>query len=682
MKFFLQPQRMIRPGRVGKNDENLPPDSHVTKTIHQRNKSSPALTSLSAAGQGLKGAAKRTPFGDLSNIVPGTRPSKDDSTLQTKPSLQPTVKAAHPLNGKSAITLLKPAQRPSGIKANHSNTTSESSLLHPPADNNVIPPQAANSRKTLTKRQTTIFKDDSRLGVVQETEITLQESNNANATDVKEKVIGYSKLENEPQPCLPPPASRRVIDPVKEVQDLQSDTSLPGIDEVNLGSTLSSEPNVNVDIKEVEAFAAKASDVLSSRPPATDNVSSQLAPVLSNSNATAVKETEAQQIPVAKLINPVDGVPPLSPHRTYVQRPVEQEEYWDEEDEENYEEGYVTARSFRSRGENTTSGTTAVLFPQMNARARKEINAAKQLVEATRSPEDVEDESYDTSMVAEYGDEIFEYMRQLELKMLPNAHYMDNQHEIQWSMRSVLMDWLVQVHLRFNLLPETLFLCVNYIDRFLSCKVVSLGKLQLVGATAIFIAAKYEEINCPSVQEIVYMVDGGYSIDEILKAERFMLTMLQFELGWPGPMSFLRRISKADDYDLETRTLAKYFLEVTLMDERFVGSPPSFTAAASHCLARIMLRKGTWSTHHVYYSGYTYSQLKPLINLLLECCDDPRKHHGAVFNKYLDKRYKRASVFVEAEMQRGFQLPDPAAAAFLPQSSTAYFHDNVCYFRM
>jgi G2/mitotic-specific cyclin 3/4 len=178
--------------------------------------------------------------------------------------------------------------------------------------------------------------------------------------------------------------------------------------------------------------------------------------------------------------------------------------------------------------------------------------------------------------------------------MLPNAHYMDLQTEIQWSMRSVLMDWLIQVHHRFALLPETLFLCVNYIDRFLSCKIVSLGKLQLVGATAIFVAAKYEEINCPSVNEIVYMVDGGYSVDEILKAERFMLTMLSFELGWPGPMSFLRRISKADDYDLETRTLAKYFLEVTIMDERFVGSPPSYVAAGAHCLARLMLKKGDW----------------------------------------------------------------------------------------
>jgi G2/mitotic-specific cyclin 3/4 len=240
---------------------------------------------------------------------------------------------------------------------------------------------------------------------------------------------------------------------------------------------------------------------------------------------------------------------------------------------------------------------------------------------------------------------------------------MDFQSEIQWSMRAILMDWLVQVHTRFNLLPETMFLCTNYIDRFLSSKVVSLGKLQLVGATALFVAAKYEEINCPSVHEIVYMVDNGYTAEEILKAERFMLSMLNFELGWPGPMSFLRRVSKADDYDLETRTLAKYFLEVTIMDERFVGSPPSFLAAGAHCLARHMLKKGEWvkysdaiivfpttnlsqTSAHTFYSGYTASQLEPLVQTLVECCENPKSHHNAVYKKYADRRFKRASLYV------------------------------------
>jgi G2/mitotic-specific cyclin 3/4 len=275
------------------------------------------------------------------------------------------------------------------------------------------------------------------------------------------------------------------------------------------------------------------------------------------------------------------------------------EEYWDEDEEEEYfdADGYTTARSLRSRGDNTTGGVTLVLAPRITTKSKRELDAAKLWVDANKTEEEIEDELWDTSMVAEYGDEIFEYMHALEEKMKPNPAYMDSQAEIQWSMRSVLMDWLVQVHNRFTLLPETLFLAVNYVDRFLSAKVVSLGKLQLVGATALFLAAKYEEINCPSVNEIVYMVDGAYAVDEVLKAERFMLSMLNFELGWPGPLSFLRRISKADDYDIETRTLAKYFLEITIMDERFVGCAPSFLAAAAHCLARIMLKKGEWVSY-------------------------------------------------------------------------------------
>uniref|UniRef100_A0A2D3UUY2 Related to G2/mitotic-specific cyclin cdc13 n=1 Tax=Ramularia collo-cygni TaxID=112498 RepID=A0A2D3UUY2_9PEZI len=328
---------------------------------------------------------------------------------------------------------------------------------------------------------------------------------------------------------------------------------------------------------------------------------------------------------------------------------------------------------------NTTAGSfgditsdfatvTTVLNPANNKKALAEIADAKLHVDATRTQEDVEDEQWDTSMVAEYGDEIFDYMRDLETRMRPDARYMDQQTEIQWSMRGVLMDWVVQVHQRFNLLPETLFLTANYIDRFLSVKVVSLGKLQLVGATAIFVAAKYEEVNCPTIAEIIYMVDNGYTADELLKAERFMLSMLQFEMGWPGPMSFLRRISKADDYDLETRTLAKYFLEVTIMDERFVGCKPSFLAAGAHCMARLMLRKGTWSKAHVYYSNYTYAQLHRVLKGIHSCCIEAQKHHNAVFDKYTDKRYKRASTFVSVEMEKGFQLPGlPVSSGFWQQ---------------
>ncbi|KAI1776237.1 cyclin-like protein [Hypoxylon cercidicola] len=328
----------------------------------------------------------------------------------------------------------------------------------------------------------------------------------------------------------------------------------------------------------------------------------------------------------------------------------------DYEDDEYDDQGYTTAHSVR---DNTTGGVTTVMVPpKLTKKGIAEIAAAKEIVESQRADADPDDdESWDISMVIEYGDEIFQYMKEVEMALMPNAHYMDIQTELKWSMRSVLIDWVVQVHSRFGLLPETLFLAVNFIDRFLSLKIVSLNKLQLVGATALLLAAKYEEINCPSVQEIVYMVDGGYTIQEVIKAERFMLCMLNFELGWPGPMSFIRRISKADDYDNEIRTVAKYFLEVATMDERFVGSPPSYLAAGAQCLSRMILEKGDWTPAHVHYSGYTYSQLKPLIATLLDCCRIARKHHSAVFEKYSLKQFKRAATYVEGQIMQGFCLP-------------------------
>ncbi|KAI0834711.1 A/B/D/E cyclin [Hypoxylon sp. FL0890] len=329
----------------------------------------------------------------------------------------------------------------------------------------------------------------------------------------------------------------------------------------------------------------------------------------------------------------------------------------DYEDEDYDDQGYTTAHSGR---DNTTGGVTMIMVPpKLTKKGIAELDAAKKLVES-KYPRDIKNEEFaDIGMVAEYGEEIFAYMKEMEIELLPNAHYMDIQNDIHWSMRSVLMDWVVQVHTRFHLLPESLFLAVNYIDRFLSVKVVSMTKLQLVGAVALLLAAKYEEINCPSVQEVVFMVDGGYSQEEVLKAERFMLSMLGYSLGWPGPMSFMRRISKADDYDSEIRTVAKYFLEVALMDERFVASPPSYVAAGAQCLARLMLKKGDWTPEHVHYSGYTYTQLKPLMVTILDCCRTGRKHHQAVYDKYTEGLFKHASLYVEEQIMDGFQLPFP-----------------------
>jgi G2/mitotic-specific cyclin 2 len=200
----------------------------------------------------------------------------------------------------------------------------------------------------------------------------------------------------------------------------------------------------------------------------------------------------------------------------------------------------------------------------------------------------------DPLMVAEYVSEIFEYLKELEVNTMANHNYMENQPDLEWQMRGILIDWLLEVHTRFRLLPETLFLAVNIIDRFLSCKVVQLDRLQLVGVTAMFIASKYEEVLSPHVTNFRHVADDGFTEEEILSAERFVLAALNYDLSYPNPMNFLRRISKADNYDVQTRTLGKYLLEISCLDHRFLEHPPSQIAAAAMYLSRLVLDRGDW----------------------------------------------------------------------------------------
>ncbi|KAF8523253.1 cyclin-like protein [Gautieria morchelliformis] len=254
-------------------------------------------------------------------------------------------------------------------------------------------------------------------------------------------------------------------------------------------------------------------------------------------------------------------------------------------------------------------------------------------------------DEYDTTLVSEYSDEIFEYMARLEEESMPGERYVDGQGEINWEMRQTLVDWLLQVHLRYRLLPETLWIAINIVDRFLTKRVVSLVKLQLVGVTAMFIAAKYEEILAPSVEEFVFMTENGYQKDEILKGERIILQTLDFRISsYCSPYSWVRKISKADDYDLQTRTLSKFLMEVTLLDHRFLRVKPSMVAAVGMYSARRMLG-GDWNEAFVYYSGFTETQLEPGHDLLVEKLTEPNFDTQYIYKKYLNKKFLKASNF-------------------------------------
>ncbi|KAJ5871590.1 uncharacterized protein N7529_003943 [Penicillium soppii] len=249
----------------------------------------------------------------------------------------------------------------------------------------------------------------------------------------------------------------------------------------------------------------------------------------------------------------------------------------------------------------------------------------------------------DPLMAAEYVVEIFDYLKDLEIITLPNPDYIDHQPDLEWKMRGILVDWLIEVHTRFRLLPETLFLAVNIIDRFLSAEVVALDRLQLVGVTAMFIASKYEEVLSPHVANFSHVADETFSDKEILDAERHVLATLQYNMSFPNPMNFLRRISKADNYDIQTRTLGKYLMEISLLDHRFMGYPQSHISAAAMYLARLILERGPWDATLAHYSGYTEEEIEPVFQLMVDYLHRPVSHE-AFFKKYASKKFLKASI--------------------------------------
>jgi len=105
------------------------------------------------------------------------------------------------------------------------------------------------------------------------------------------------------------------------------------------------------------------------------------------------------------------------------------------------------------------------------------------------------------------------FLKETEHEAVPCFGFMDFQEDINEKMRAILVDWLVEVHLKFKLLPETLYLTVNLIDRYLCKEQVHRSKLQLVGVTAMLIASKYEEIYPPIVKDFVYITDNAYTKD-------------------------------------------------------------------------------------------------------------------------------------------------------------------------
>ncbi|KAJ8908759.1 hypothetical protein NDN08_005464 [Rhodosorus marinus] len=237
---------------------------------------------------------------------------------------------------------------------------------------------------------------------------------------------------------------------------------------------------------------------------------------------------------------------------------------------------------------------------------------------------------------SEYVKEIFDHWKRVEAKYLPSKDYMSQQPDLSDKMRSILVDWLVDVHQKFKLSPDTLFLTVNVVDRFLSTEKVVRQKLQLVGVSSMLIASKYHEIYAPETNDFVYISDRAYTREEILKMEATVLNRLGFNVTTPSPNVFLARFMKAAGCNKKSASYATYCLELAQQEYRLVGIVPSQLAASACYLSGKQTSSMVWNETLEHYTGFREEELMETVRVMynLVASSTPNSRLTAVRRKY------------------------------------------------
>lgn len=216
--------------------------------------------------------------------------------------------------------------------------------------------------------------------------------------------------------------------------------------------------------------------------------------------------------------------------------------------------------------------------------------------------------------VEEYQADILAYLKEAEKRHRPKPAYMKKQPDINHSMRTILVDWLVEVCEEYRLQSETLCLAISYIDRFLSFMSVVRAKLQLVGTAAMFIAAKYEEIYPPDVGEFVYITDDTYTKTQVLRMEQLILKVLGFDLSVPTTLVFTTVYCVMNDVPDKVKNMCMYLCELSLLDaDPFLTYIPSKISAGALALSRYTLDLPIWSRMLETNTGYQLEELKDII---------------------------------------------------------------------
>jgi len=245
---------------------------------------------------------------------------------------------------------------------------------------------------------------------------------------------------------------------------------------------------------------------------------------------------------------------------------------------------------------------------------------------------------------SEYASEIFDYLRHREVPFITKFGFLKTQTEVNENIRGCIIDWIVDIHRKFKLNPETLYMTISIIDRVLGKEKIMKSKIQTLAIAALFIAGKYEEIYPPELKDYVTITNFQVGKDEILKMERQILKILEFDLSCPSIYRFIERYSKLLKADEKQFYLSQYLSELQFLDSRMLRFAPSLIALSCLYLSAKILKKECWNTLIEEQSKYTENEVKSCSNVLSGIAiSADNQGISNIKNKYLNIKYQEVA---------------------------------------
>ncbi|SNX87622.1 related to to G1/S-specific cyclin [Melanopsichium pennsylvanicum] len=236
------------------------------------------------------------------------------------------------------------------------------------------------------------------------------------------------------------------------------------------------------------------------------------------------------------------------------------------------------------------SSTVSSSYSTSSAEFRADTTAATSNMSTSASISKIPADVRAMLFEEEYQDEVIDHMLHMESQTIAAVELMDVQPELKWFMRPYLVDFLIEIHQTFRLRPETLFLTMNIVDRYVSKRIVYKRHYQLVGCAALLIAAKFEDAKdrVPTVKELSQMCCNAYDESAFAQMEGHVLSTIGWTLGHPTAEAWLRIDSVRGGEDLKTVNLARFFLEVSLFHRDFISLKSSALTKGALILARFI----------------------------------------------------------------------------------------------